>query len=55
LFRSAVGVTETPFPRRDGGRKKIRLSMNGDVLFENLPQPGPDKSDSDMIIHISKP
>ncbi|MBS1911441.1 MAG: hypothetical protein JST22_05595 [Bacteroidetes bacterium] len=41
--------------RQEHGRKKIQLSRNGDVLISQLPQPGADKVNADMIIHISKP
>ncbi|HVZ42089.1 MAG TPA: hypothetical protein VHI13_22610 [Candidatus Kapabacteria bacterium] len=41
--------------RREHGPKKIQLSRNGDVLIAQLPQPGADKANADMIIHISKP
>jgi len=50
LFRSDTSVT-----RRERGRRKIQLSRNGDVLITHLPQPGADRADADMIIHISKP
>ena len=50
LFKSGPDV-----PRREGGRKKIELRRSSEVLIQNLPQPGPDKADADMIIHLSKP
>ena len=49
LFRSAQQLT-----RREDGLKKIQLTKNGDVLIRHLPQPGPDRVNGDVIIHISK-
>jgi len=50
LFKSGANV-----PRRAAGRKKIQLIKGTEVLITNLPQPGPDKADAHMIIHLSKP
>lgn len=50
LFRS-----EDPVPRRDGGRRKIQLLKNSDLLIANLPQPGDDRASADLIIHLAKP
>ncbi len=50
LFKS-----QTVVARQEKARKKIQLSRNGDVLIKHLPQPGADKTSSDMIIHISRP
>lgn len=50
LFRSAAGL-----PRRERGRRRIQLAKNGDVLMANLPQPGVERAQADLIIHLSKP
>ena len=50
LFRSRAAV-----PRRERAGRRIQLSRNGDVLIANLPQPGPDRSDAALIIHVSRP
>jgi hypothetical protein len=50
LFRS-----QDPVPRRDGGRRKLQLLKNSDLLIANLPQPGGDRASADLIIHLSKP
>lgn len=50
LFKS-----QGPVARQAKGRRKIQLSRNGDVLIEHLPQPGAEKPDADMIVHVSKP
>jgi hypothetical protein len=49
LFRS-----QEPVPRRQGGRKSIRLKQKDDVLIENLPQPHPERASADLIVHLSK-
>ena len=49
LFRS-----QAPVARRRRARKKIELSRNGEVLIENLPQPGAERADANLIIHISR-
>ena len=49
LFRSTQLLA-----RRSDGLKKIQLTKNGDVLIRHLPQPGPDRVNGDVIIHISK-
>jgi len=49
LFRSSSEVR-----RQQSGQKKIQLTKNGDVLIPNLPQPGPNRGNGDVIIHISK-
>ena len=36
------------------GAAKIQLSGSTDVLVENLPQPGANRVDANMILHISK-
>lgn len=50
LFKS-----QTVVARREKARGKIQLSKNGDVLIKHLPQLGADKSNGDVVIHISKP
>jgi hypothetical protein len=50
LFKS-----QTPVPRLEKARRKIQLSKNSDVLLKHLPLPGIDRSNSDIIIQISKP
>jgi hypothetical protein len=50
LFKS-----QTPMARQEKARRKIQLSKNGEVLITHLPQPGADKTDANIIIHISKP
>ena len=50
LFKSQTVVART-----EQGRKKIQLRKNGEVLVTHLPQPGPEKSNADMIISVSKP
>lgn len=50
LFKSLRGVA-----RHEKARRKIQLSRNGDVLIKHLPQPGADRTNGDMIIHISRP
>ncbi|HWM89797.1 MAG TPA: hypothetical protein VN493_03450 [Thermoanaerobaculia bacterium] len=50
LFKSQALVA-----RQAKGRRRIQLSRNGDVLIENLPQPGADRSDANLIVHVSKP
>lgn len=50
LFRS-----QTPIARRERGLRKIHLQRNGDILIEHLPQPSADRSQAQLIIHLSKP
>jgi hypothetical protein len=50
LFRSAAGLA-----RQERGRRRIQLSKNGDVLVANLPQPGVERAQADLILHLSKP
>ncbi|MEP7120320.1 MAG: hypothetical protein ABJE95_05400 [Byssovorax sp.] len=52
--RLALFSSTTPVPRRALGRKKIQLNASLSPLIENLPQPGPDRADANMILHISK-
>lgn len=49
-FRSAA-----PLPRRERGRRRIQLAKNGEVLMANLPQPGVERAQADLILHLSKP
>jgi hypothetical protein len=53
--RVVLFISEPDVPRRAAGRKNIKLSRGSDVLLANLPQPGPEKADAHMIIHLSKP
>jgi hypothetical protein len=46
--------SDAPVARQQRGRKKIQLNRNGEVLMDQLPQPGADKPDANMIVHISK-
>lgn len=41
--------------RRQQGRKRMQLMKKEDVLITHLPQPGADKADAKMTIHILKP
>lgn len=50
LFRS----TE-PVMRRERGLRRIQLNRNGEVLVENLPQPGSDRPQMPLIVSLSKP
>jgi hypothetical protein len=50
MFRSQV-----PVAWRKRGFRKIQLNRNGDVLIEHLPQPGADRSQAHLIVHLAKP
>ncbi|MEG3437620.1 hypothetical protein V0288_10865 [Pannus brasiliensis CCIBt3594] len=50
LFKSRV-----PVSRQQRARQKIRLQKNGEILIPNLPQPGADRANSDLIVQVSKP
>ena len=50
LFKSIKKVA-----RQEKARKKIQLSKNGTVLVTHLPQPGIDRSNSDLYVQVSKP
>jgi hypothetical protein len=50
LFRS-----DSPVPRLEKARKKIQLKKNNDVLIADLPQPGAEKSNAELVIAVSKP
>ena len=50
LFKSTAKVA-----RQEGARKNIQLTKNDVVLVTNLPQPGIDRSHSDLYVHVSKP
>jgi hypothetical protein len=50
LFKS-----QSPVSRFEKARRKIQLSKNSDVILKHLPLPGIDRSNSDIIIQISKP
>ena len=49
LFQS-----QDPVVRQRRGRRKIQLMRLDEVLVEHLPQPGPDRMDANLIIHVSK-
>jgi hypothetical protein len=49
LFRSP------PVPRREKARKGIQLSRDDEVLIAHLPQPGADRTNAALIVHVSKP
>ncbi len=50
LFKS-----QTPVTRLERARRKIQLTKNSDVILKHLPLPGINRSNSDIIIQISKP
>lgn len=50
LFKSQAVVA-----RQEKARNKIQLSKNGDVLIKHLPQIGADRTNGDVVVHISKP
>lgn len=50
LFRSQAAV-----PRTEKARRRIQLMKNADILIPHLPQPGPGRSNADIIISVSKP
>jgi hypothetical protein len=50
LFKSQAVVV-----RSEKARRKIQLKKNNNVLIENLPQPGIEKVNSDLIIQLTKP
>jgi hypothetical protein len=50
LFKS-----QAPIARRAGGRKKVQLKKNGEVLVQHLPHPAPESASADRIVHVSKP
>lgn len=49
-----VFSSQQPVKRNEKGREKIQLTKNGEVLIKHLPQPGPERTTGDIIIHISK-
>jgi hypothetical protein len=49
LFKSAT------IDRSEKPRRKIQLRKTTDVLITHLPQPGAEKPNSDLIIHVAKP
>ena len=51
----ALFQTKTPTPRQDRGPQHINLRRNGDVLIENLPQPGAERAQARLVIQLSKP
>ena len=50
MFRS-----QAPVARRERGLRKLQLNRNGDVLVEHLPQPGADRAQAHLIVHLTKP
>jgi hypothetical protein len=50
LFRS-----QAPVARRAQGRQRLQLSKNGEPIIGNLCQPGAERSNSDLIVHLAKP
>ena len=52
--RVAAFRSKAPVVRTEGGRQRIQLSSNGDVLIPNLPQPGATQPTADLIVHLSK-
>jgi hypothetical protein len=52
--RVVLFQSQGPVKRQGRGRQRIQLSRNGEVLVGNLPQPGADRSTSDVIVHLSK-
>lgn len=51
----AVFESNQEVARRERGLKKLQLRRNTTVLIEHLPLPGPERANSDLIIHLSKP
>ena len=47
--------SDDPVARRERGPKRIHLNRNGSVLIEHLPLPGPDRTQAQFIVHLSKP
>ena len=50
MFRS-----NAPVKRSAQGRQRIQLTRNGTVVIPNLPQPGAERPNADLIVHLSKP
>lgn len=53
--RIALFQSQTQVARRERGFKQIQLARNGTVLVENLPLPGPERTQAHLIVHLSKP
>jgi hypothetical protein len=53
--RVAIFRSQASLARQERGRSRIQLSKNGDVLMANLPQPGVERAQADLIVHLSKP
>lgn len=51
----AVFESNQEVARHERGLKKLQLRRNATVLIEHLPLPGPERANSDLIIHLSKP
>lgn len=50
-----VFESTTPVARRQRAGRRLRLQQNDVDLIANLPQPGADRPDAALIIHVSKP
>ncbi len=53
--RIVLFQSQAPVSRRDKGYRKIQLSRNGEILVTHLPQPGADRPQAHLIVHLSKP
>lgn len=51
----ALFQSQNPVARKERGLKKLRLSRSSTAIIENLPLPGPEKAQADLIVHLSKP
>ena len=45
----------SPVARSEFGLRKLHLMRTADVLIEHLPQPSADRSQAQLIIHLTKP
>lgn len=50
----ALFQSQTLVARSQRGLRKIHLQRNSDVVIEHLPQPGADRTQAQLIIHLSK-
>jgi hypothetical protein len=51
----ALFHSDAPVKRRAGGYARVQLSRNGEVIISNLPQVTADRTNADVIVHLSKP
>ena len=51
----ALFHSDAPVKRRAGGYARVQLSRNGEVIISNLPQVAADRTNADLIVHLSKP